>query len=84
MRIAIDAMGGDNAPDEIISGALESVEVLDSDDELIAGYLTDLLTALKRAGKDRAARVIEDRLSGIDTPPPDWATVGGVLPADKR
>lgn len=35
MRIAIDAMGGDNAPDEIISGALESIELLDKDDELI-------------------------------------------------
>ncbi len=35
MRIAIDAMGGDNAPDEIIAGALESVELLDKDDELI-------------------------------------------------
>lgn len=35
MRIAIDAMGGDNAPDEIIAGVLESVEQLDKDDELI-------------------------------------------------
>ena len=35
MRIAIDAMGGDNAPDEIIAGALESIEFLAEDDELI-------------------------------------------------
>ena len=35
MRIAIDAMGGDNAPDAIISGALESIELLEEDDELI-------------------------------------------------
>ncbi len=35
MRIAIDAVGGDNAPDEIISGVLESIEQLDKDDELI-------------------------------------------------
>lgn len=35
MRIAIDAMGGDNAPEEIISGALESIELLGEDDELI-------------------------------------------------
>ena len=35
MRIAIDAMGGDNAPDEIISGALESIELLGENDELI-------------------------------------------------
>ncbi len=35
MRIAIDAMGGDNAPDEIISGVLESIELLDENDELI-------------------------------------------------
>ncbi len=35
MRIAIDAMGGDNAPGEIISGVLESVDLLDKQDELI-------------------------------------------------
>ena len=35
MRISIDAMGGDNAPDEIIAGALESIELLAEDDELV-------------------------------------------------
>lgn len=35
MRIALDAMGGDNAPDEIVAGVLESVELLAEDDELI-------------------------------------------------
>jgi phosphate acyltransferase len=35
MRIALDAMGGDHAPDEIIAGALEAVKLLDKDDELI-------------------------------------------------
>jgi len=35
MRIAIDAMGGDNAPEEIIAGALESIELLAETDELI-------------------------------------------------
>jgi glycerol-3-phosphate acyltransferase PlsX len=35
MRIAIDAMGGDDAPGEIIAGVLESMELLAEDDELI-------------------------------------------------
>lgn len=35
MRIAIDAMGGDHAPGEIIAGALEARDVLDSEDELV-------------------------------------------------
>lgn len=35
MRIAIDAMGGDHAPDEVIAGALEAREVLGSEDELV-------------------------------------------------
>ena len=34
MRIAIDAMGGDHAPDEIIKGALEAKDLLEKDDEL--------------------------------------------------
>ncbi|MEN8127061.1 MAG: phosphate acyltransferase PlsX [Planctomycetota bacterium] len=35
MRIAIDAMGGDHAPGEIIAGALEARDVLGSEDELV-------------------------------------------------
>jgi len=35
MRIAIDAMGGDHAPDEIIKGALEARDLLETDDQLV-------------------------------------------------
>jgi len=35
MRIAVDAMGGDHAPDEIVAGALEAAELLGDDDELL-------------------------------------------------
>ncbi|MBN1510039.1 MAG: phosphate acyltransferase PlsX [Sedimentisphaerales bacterium] len=35
MRIAIDAMGGDYAPDEVIAGALEAVAQLGKDDQVI-------------------------------------------------
>lgn len=35
MRIAIDAMGGDNAPDAIIKGSLDAVDLLDPQDQLI-------------------------------------------------
>jgi len=35
MRIAIDVMGGDNAPQEILAGALEAIEQLTEEDELI-------------------------------------------------
>ncbi len=34
MRIAIDAMGGDKAPDAIISGAIEALELLEEGDEV--------------------------------------------------
>ena len=35
MRIALDAMGGDDAPEQIVAGALESIDSLAEDDELI-------------------------------------------------
>lgn len=35
MRIAIDAMGGDYAPDEIIAGVVATTQFLDKDDQLI-------------------------------------------------
>ena len=43
MRIAIDAMGGDNAPDEIIKGVMEAREILDRDDELILIGVEDVI-----------------------------------------
>jgi len=51
MRIAIDAMGGDHAPGEIIAGAIEARKVLDSDDELVLiGDEKVIHTALKNLG----------------------------------
>jgi glycerol-3-phosphate acyltransferase PlsX len=45
MRIAIDVMGGDNAPDEIIAGATESIKLLSEDDELILVGPEEIITA---------------------------------------
>jgi len=35
MRIAVDAMGGDHAPRQIVRGAVEGLELLDSDSRLV-------------------------------------------------
>ena len=35
IRIAVDAMGGDNAPGEIVAGALESLGLLEKNDRVI-------------------------------------------------
>ncbi len=35
MRIAIDVMGGDHAPDAILAGALDAVELLESGDQIV-------------------------------------------------
>ncbi len=51
MRIAIDALGGDNAPDEIISGVLESIEQLDKDDELVLVGPKDMLESQLQSRK---------------------------------
>jgi len=53
MRIAIDAMGGDYAPDEIIAGVLESLGVLAEDDELILVGPEDQIQALLPPLKSR-------------------------------
>ena len=44
MRIAIDAMGGDFAPDEIIAGALEAIELLDKTDSVILVGPSDIIS----------------------------------------
>ena len=37
MRIAIDAMGGDHAPHQVVKGAVESLESLGDDQLLLVG-----------------------------------------------
>lgn len=63
MRIAIDAMGGDNAPDEIISGALESIGALAENDELILVGPKDVIEPRLPSLKSR-----EGAISVVDTP----------------
>jgi glycerol-3-phosphate acyltransferase PlsX len=57
MRIAIDAMGGDNAPKEIISGALESIEKLSENDEIILVGPEDQIEALLPSPKARKGMI---------------------------
>ncbi len=57
MRIAIDAMGGDNAPGEIIAGALESIDLLAEDDELILVGPEDIIKAQVPSSKPRKATI---------------------------
>ena len=77
MRIAIDAMGGDNAPDEIISGALESIGLLDEDDELILVgpkelVIDNLKLPIKKNKKtpieNNQYTIINNQLSVVDAP----------------
>ena len=37
MRIALDAMGGDKAPGEIIAGALKAMEQIENDQLVLVG-----------------------------------------------
>jgi glycerol-3-phosphate acyltransferase PlsX len=54
MRIAIDAMGGDYAPDEIIAGAIEAMELLDENDELILVGPQQVIESRLSALKDQS------------------------------
>ncbi len=57
MRIAIDAMGGDEAPKEIIAGALESIEKLVETDEIILVGPEDQIEALLPSPKTRKGMI---------------------------
>jgi len=63
MRIAVDAMGGDHAPDEILAGVLEALPQIDKDDAIILVGPKDLLEQ-----KLAAATYDKERLSIVDAP----------------
>jgi glycerol-3-phosphate acyltransferase PlsX len=63
MRIAIDAMGGDYAPDEIIAGAVEAVGLLDKSDQVILVGPQDIIEARLSSLERR-----DDRISIVHAP----------------
>lgn len=58
MRIIIDAMGGDNAPDEIVLGALQSARDL-SVEILLVGRGEEMLAAMRSHGWDTLPAGVE-------------------------
>ncbi len=72
MRIAIDAMGGDYAPDEIVAGAVEAAAQLDKDDELVLVGPQELIQAkLAGLGFKKGAVTVTDApdVIGMDESP---------------
>ncbi len=63
MRIALDAMGGDHAPDEIVAGALEALSRIDKEDTILLVGPQELLE-----GKLAALRYDRERISIVDAP----------------
>ena len=74
MRIAIDAMGGDHSPGEIIEGVLEARKILGKDDELILIGVKDAIESyLSSARKSAKGIEIVDapEIIGMDESPVD-------------
>ena len=72
MRIAVDAMGGDHAPEEIIKGTLEASKLLDADDELILiGMRESIESTLSSTGAGtNSIRIIHaPEIIGMDEAP---------------
>ena len=73
MRIALDAMGGDNAPQEIIEGAIESIEYLDQDDRVILvgpeSLIQERLSSVKQHTRESIEIVHATENIGMDESP---------------
>ena len=73
MRIALDVMGGDNAPQAILEGAVESLGSLNDDDELVLVGDEEVIRAyLSKSGMDQDPRIeivrSQDDISMMETP----------------
>ena len=70
MRIAIDAMGGDNAPGDIIAGAIESIDSLDKDDEVILVGQEDVIKDKLPRSKAKVISIVDAAdVIGMDESP---------------
>lgn len=74
MRLGVDVMGGDNAPDEILKGCIAALPLLPPDDELVlvGDGRTIRETLSERRIDDRRVAVVETtEVVGMDEPPVD-------------
>jgi phosphate acyltransferase len=72
MKIALDAMGGDHAPEQPVLGALQSLPFLSADDQLIlVGREGEVRMHLSASGIDDDRLIIVDApaVIGMDEPP---------------
>jgi glycerol-3-phosphate acyltransferase PlsX len=67
VRIAVDVMGGDHAPDAILEGAINALPELDESDEIVLVGRTDLITdVLTSRSVDDHRLVVEHAHETID------------------
>ena len=73
MRIAVDVMGGDNAPDQILKGCIQAIPMLSHDDRLVLvgdeGTVRDALSERGFAKDQRIEIVATSEVIGMDEPP---------------
>ena len=73
MRIAVDVMGGDNAPDQILKGCIQAIPMLSHEDRLVlVGDEPTIKDALSERGHLKDARVEivpTTEVIGMDEPP---------------
>lgn len=70
MRIAVDAMGGDRAPEPIIAGAVESLSLLGSRDQLLLVGAPDLIRKYLGATPDPRIEIVPaSQVIGMDESP---------------
>ena len=71
IKVVVDAMGGDNAPEVTVEGAVEALKVSDKISIILTGRTEDIKKALQKYSYDesRISIVQADDVIGFDEPP---------------
>lgn len=70
VRVAVDAMGGDNAPLEIVKGAVEAVGAESSLEVILVGIEADIKAELSKYTYDESRIIIKNATEVIETGEP--------------
>lgn len=65
MRLAVDVMGGDHAPDEILKGAIDALPSLAADDTLVLIGPRDVIEDVLRERRVRDDRIVIDATTQV-------------------